>query len=252
MLKALIIEDERKAREILVDLISQYTPEISSIKTTGEVQEGIHLVKSFQPDILFLDIIMPQMNGFDLLDVLGEWNFDIVFTTAYNQFAIHAIRLSALDYLLKPIDPDDLCAAVRRCLEKKKSINPQDALYQNFLRNLKVGRSKDFKLAVPTVDGVYFYETNEIIRCEADRNYTHFYLTKNRYFIASKTLKEYEEILSEYGFLRVHKSHLVNLSHTENYFGRGILKMKDQTEIEVARRRREKVILAMQNKLPHI
>jgi two-component system LytT family response regulator len=105
-------------------------------------------------------------------------------------------------------------------------------------------------LAIPTVDGVYFYETSEIMRCEADRNYTKFHLINGRHFLASKTLKEYEEILVDHGFLRVHKSHLINLAYTENHLGHGFIRMKDQTEIEVARRRREQVMLAMQNKLP--
>ncbi|GJM34907.1 MAG: DNA-binding response regulator [Saprospiraceae bacterium] len=248
MLKALIIDDETKAREVLIELIGLYTPEISTLKATGDVREGLALIKNFQPDLLFLDVIMPQMNGFDLLEALGEWNFDIIFTTAFNEYAIQAVRLSALDYLLKPIDPDDLQIAVRRYLEKKKSQDPQSALYKNFLRNLKVGRDHDFRLAIPTTDGVYFYETKEIIRCEADRNYTQFYLTNNRRFLASRTLKEYEEILSVYGFLRVHKSHLINLDFTENYLGKGGIRMKDQTEIEVARRRREQVMMAMQNR----
>lgn len=246
MIKALIVDDEEKAREVLQALIEMYIPEITTVETTGSPMEAVGLIRHFQPDILFLDVVMPRMNGFDVLNTLDEWNFDVIFTTAYNNYAIQAIRFSALDYLLKPIDPDELRTAVDRFLEKRQT--ERKTLYQNLVHNLNASRSSDFRLAVTTTEGTFFYNTGEIIRCEADSNYTQFYLTQNRKFIASRTLKEYDEMLTEHGFLRVHKSHLVNLDFVEDYLGRGFVRLKDQTEIEVARRRREAVLEALQHK----
>jgi len=246
MIKALIVDDEEKAREVLQALIEMYIPEITIVETTGSPMEAVARIRQLQPDILFLDVVMPRMNGFDVLNTLDEWNFEVIFTTAYNDYAIQAIRFSALDYLLKPIDPDELRTAVDRFLEKRQT--ERKTLYQNLVHNLNASRSSDFRLAVTTTEGTFFYNTEEIIRCEADSNYTQFYLTQNRKFIASRTLKEYDEMLTEHGFLRVHKSHLVNLDFVEDYLGRGFVRLKDQTEIEVARRRREAVLEALQHK----
>lgn len=251
MLKALLVDDEPKARDVLAELLRQYVPEITELREAGSPGDALLMMERFNPDLLFLDIIMPQMNGFDLLNRLEDRRFGLIFTTAYNQFAIQAIRFSALDYLLKPIDPDELRQAVDRFLEKKtpRPDQPQSQL-QNMLFNLETGQKEGFRLAVPTTEGVFFYPIREIIRCEASSNYTQFYLTQKRSFIASKTLKEYDEILTPQGFVRVHKSHLVNIAHAEDYLGKGFILLKDQSQIEVARRRRDAVLEALKRKSP--
>ncbi|MCB0543045.1 MAG: response regulator transcription factor [Lewinellaceae bacterium] len=248
MLKALIVDDEPKAREILHFHIQHFIPEISRVEMAGSVPEALQLIHTFQPDILFLDIVMPQQDGFDLLNALEDWDFDVIFTTAHDQYAIKAIRFSALDYLLKPVDPDELQAAVSRHLEKKEERPQRQELYRNFVSNLHAPRDNEFKLAIPTADGTYFFQTKEIIRCQADRNYTVFHLTGPRRFVASRTLGEYDEILNEHGFLRVHKSHLVNLDFIDNFMGKDYIRLYDKTEIEVARRRKDDVKSALQGR----
>lgn len=249
MLKALLVDDEPKARDVLAELLRQYIPEITELREAGSPGDALLLMERYQPDLLFLDIVMPQMNGFDLLNRIGERHFGLIFTTAYDQFAIQAIRFSALDYLLKPIDPDELRQAIDRFLEKHspQPEQPQNQL-RNMLYNLEAGPKEGFRLAIPTTEGVYFYPIGEIIRCEASSNYTQFYLTQKRTFITSKTLKEYDEILSPHGFIRVHKSHLVNIAFAEDYLGKGFIVLKDQTQVEVARRRREAVLEALKGK----
>lgn len=248
MLKALIVDDEEKARDILLFHLENSVPEITRIEMASNVPEALQQIRRFQPDILFLDIVMPQRDGFDLLDALDDWNFDVIFTTAHDQFAIKAIRFSALDYLLKPIDPDELREAVLRHLEKKGEYPRRKDLYRNFVDNLRIPKEHEFKLAIPTTDGTYFFRIPEIIRCQADRNYTVFYLTGQRRFVSSKTLGEYEEILGIQGFIRVHKSHLVNLEFIDNYLGKDFIRLRDKTEIEVARRRKEDVKAALQGR----
>jgi len=248
MLKALIVDDEGKARDILLFHLENYVPEISRIETASNVPDALKRIHAFQPDILFLDIVMPQQDGFDLLHALDDWDFDVIFTTAHDQFAIKAIRFSALDYLLKPIDPDELREAVLRHLEKRNERPQRRELYRNFVDNLRAPKENEFKLAIPTTDGTYFFRTPEIIRCQADRNYTVFHLTGQRRFISSKTLGEYEEILAIQGFLRVHKSHLVNLEFIDNFLGKDHIRLHDKTEIEVARRRKDDVKAALQGR----
>ena len=245
MLKALIVDDEAKARDILLFHVENFIPEITHVELAGNVPEALRLIRSFQPDIVFLDIVMPQQDGFDLLNALETWDFDVIFTTAHDQYAIKAIRFSALDYLLKPVDPDELQAAVQRHIERRSEQPQRQQLYRNFVDNLHAPRENEFKLAIPTADGTYFFQTKEIIRCQADRNYTVFHLTGPRRFIASRTLGEYDEILSAQGFLRVHKSHLVNLEFIDNFMGKDYIRLLDQTEIEVARRRKDDVKSAL-------
>jgi len=248
MLKALIVDDEAKARDILLFHLENSVPQISRIETAGSAREALERIRSFKPDLLFLDIVMPVQDGFDLLNALNTWDFDIIFTTAHDQFAIKAIRFSALDYLLKPIDPDELIAAVSRHLERRSGNQRQPDLYRNFVENLRAPKENEFKLAIPTTDGTYFFRTPEIVRCQADRNYTVFHLTGQRRFISSKTLGEYEEILNGQGFLRVHKSHLVNLDFIDNFLGKDYIRLHDKTEIEVARRRKDDVKAALQGR----
>ncbi|MCK6693294.1 MAG: LytTR family DNA-binding domain-containing protein [Thermoanaerobaculia bacterium] len=248
MLKALIVDDEEKARDILFFHLENCVPEITKIEMASNAPDALQLIPRFQPDILFLDIVMPQMDGFDLLNALNEWDFDVIFTTAHDQFAIKAIRFSALDYLLKPIDPDELRGAVLRHVEKRGERPGRRELYRNFVENLRAPKENEFKLAIPTVEGTYFFRIPEIIRCQADRNYTVFHLTGHRRFISSKTLGEYEEILGVQGFLRVHKSHLVNLEFIDNFLGKDYIRLHDNTEIEVARRRKDDVKAALQGR----
>lgn len=245
MIKAVIIDDEPSAVNTLKLMLERYIPEIKMIKSTNDPEEGLHLIKTFQPQLLFLDIQMPQMNGFRLLRKIPFINFNIIFTTAYDQYAIEAIRFSALDYLLKPIDAEDLRQAVDKYMIKEVITLGQQALYSNLIDNLNAEDKSDFKLALSTSDGIYFFNPEEIIRIEGESNYSKFFFTDRKNLLTSKTLKDYEELLNDHGFVRTHKSHLINVKHVVNYTSDGILTMTDYSRVEVSRRRKEEVMDAL-------
>ncbi len=243
MIKALIIDDELKARNILHHYIENFIPEITETKQADSVDSALEILHDYEPGIVFLDVEMPHKNGFDFLVSLKDPSFDVIFTTAYNQYAIQAIRFSALDYLLKPVDPDELKAAVLRHQEKKESVLEKKQLFDNLVQNMDKKEIRDFRIAVPSNEGVYFFTIDEILRLEADRSYTHIHLVGKRPFIASKTLKHFEEMLDEFQFIRTHKSHLVNPRHitrvsNDNEF----VLLTDGSKVEVSRRKKEEVL----------
>lgn len=239
MIKALMVDDEQSSLELLDWLVKQYCPDITAVKTARSVQEALPLIHSFQPDIVFLDIQMPHQSGFDLLTTIDPWNFEVIFTTAYNEFAIQAIRFSALDYLLKPVDEAELHKAVERFKAKKIYAPAGQVLFRHFIQNISQGNKNKFKLALADASEVKYVELDEIIRLQAESNYTHIFLTGNKLFVSAKTLKEYDETLKGHRFIRVHKSHLVNPVHIEGYDRLGLLQMSDGSKVEVARRRKE-------------
>jgi two-component system LytT family response regulator len=188
---------------------------------------------------------MPVMTGFELLKQLPPVNFNIIFTTAHDQYAIEAIRFSALDYLLKPIDADELRAAVDKFIIKETLQLHNQALYNNLVHNISATDKKDFRMALPTSKETIFCRPDEIIRLEGEGNYTRFYFTGKQPLLTSRTLKEYEDILTSHGFIRVHKSHLVNKSGIVSYNADGMLVMKDASKVEISRRRKEEVLAAI-------
>jgi len=240
--KVLIVDDEQKARNILQHYITSFIPAITEIRQADSVVAALEELKQYQPGIIFLDVEMPHKNGFDLLVQLDNPAFDVIFTTAYNQYAIQAIRFSALDYLLKPVDPDELKAAVDRHLQKQVSFQEKTELYNNLVENIAKKDVKDFKIAVPSSEGVYFFMIDDILRLEADRSYTHIHLANRKQVIASKTLRHFEDMLEEFGFIRTHKSHLVNPRHitrisNDNEF----VLLSDGSKVEVSRRKKDEV-----------
>ena len=244
-LKALVIDDEALSADLLEYLIRKNVPVIAEVKKATSALEGMEMIKTFQPEILFLDIQMPFMSGFELLEKFPKPDFSVIFTTAYNKYAIKAIRFSALDYLLKPVDADELKQAVGRYMEERQQILQFRELYKNFLDNLKSGESKNYRLALQTHNGIRLVSPSDITRCEGRNNYTHFFLADNTVIVTSKTIKEYEEILSGYNFLRVHKSHLVNLDFVGELTPDHRLILKNKISIEVSRRRRPDVVEAL-------
>ncbi|MDZ4793769.1 MAG: LytTR family DNA-binding domain-containing protein [Bacteroidota bacterium] len=242
MIRALIIDDEQKARNILQHYIVNFIPEITEVQQANSVDAALELLKTYEPGIVFLDVEMPHKNGFDFLVQSQNTSFDVIFTTAYNQYAIQAIRFSALDYLLKPVDPDDLKAAVQRHLEKQESAQQKKELFDNLVQNIAKKQVKDFKIAVPSAEGLYFFMIEDILRLEADRSYTHIHLVNRKPFLASKTLKHFEDMLEEFNFIRTHKSHLVNPKHitrisNDNEF----VLLSDGSKVEVSRRKKDEV-----------
>ncbi len=247
MIKALIIDDELSAAHVLQLMIERHTPEITDVRIATKISEAYSLVQQFQPQLVFQDIVMPEKNGFEFLSGINKINFDIIFTTAYNEYAIRAIRFSALDYLLKPINAEELRNAVNRFLEKRSQQLQTDALLKNLINNLEQKKEGAFKLAVPTVNGALFFSPSEIIRLEGEGNYTRFYLLQDRKYISAKTMKEYEEILVQHHFIRIHKSHLVNRNFIESYLNEGTIVLKDKTSLPVSRQRKQEVATSLKN-----
>ncbi len=236
------------AANVLQLMIERYVPEITDLRIATKASEATALFNKFHPELIFQDIVMPEKNGFELLSELANTDFEVIFTTAYNEYAIQAIRFSALDYLLKPINADELGKAVARFLEKRSQKNETESLLKNLLHNLAQKEETNFRLAVPTSAGAVFFSPIEIIRCEGEGNYTWFFLTNNRKHLSAKTMKEYEEILIQHNFLRIHKSHLVNRAFVNNYLNEGAVILTDKTKLPVSRQRKEEVRLSIGNK----
>lgn len=243
MIKGLIIDDEVGAVNLLDLMIRRHLPEITELKYETDPAKALRLISEFKPDIVFLDIEMPHLNGFEVLKALPEIPFSIVFTTAYDKYAIQAIKFSALDYLLKPIDATDLRETFDRFLEKTIATEVKDAAVKNLLSNLEQQNKTYHKLALPTSNGIEFFPPHDIIRCEGMSNYTKFFLSNHPPIITSKTIKEYEEILLPHQFLRVHKSHLINAQYVKGYNAQSShVIMDDGNVVEVSRRRKREVL----------
>lgn len=241
MLRVLIIDDEEAAGNILKLLIEKFIPEEKVIYYCSSPEKALEIIQDFQPTLVMLDIEMPNMNGFDFLNKAIGGDFDVIFTTAFDQYAIKAIRFSALDYLLKPIDKVELQNAVNKhILRAKNNINSEQQL-NNLINNLKQQDAAKFKLALSTSEGVFFFSPSEIIRLEGENNYTRFIFNDRKPMLVSKTLKEYDDLLKGYGFLRVHKSYIVNRHFIISIEKEGYVKMKDGLLVEISRRRREEV-----------
>jgi two-component system LytT family response regulator len=244
-LTAILIDDEQKSRETLDAMLKRYCKNVKIIGTAENVETGLALLKEVTPDILFLDIQMPDGTGFNLLQKLDKREFDVIFTTAYDQFAIKAIKFSALDYLLKPIDPEELIDAVDKVInnqkEKKKNL---DVL----LENVEDGKEPE-KIVLSTSEGMHIIEIQNIIRCQADDYYTLFFLNDGKKIMVSKTLKESEKLLDSSSFIRPHKSHLVNTTYIKTYVKSdgGYLILSDKTQIPVARRKKDVVMNVLQD-----
>lgn len=245
MTRTLIVDDEKRAINILRILIEKHLPAITQIETAQGAKEGLRIFGDSQFDLIFLDIEMPGMTGFELLAAMKETRPEIhvIFTTAYDHYAIKAIRFSAIDYLLKPIDVEELKAAYQRFeqVRNRKSEVTID-LMNNLILNLRNANVKKPRLAVATQGGAVFFDIEEIVRCEADNNYTIFYLDSGKKFVASKTLKEYDNMLQEYDFIRVHQSHLINPAYIKQYTTKGMIEMRDSTRVPVSRRKHHWVV----------
>jgi two-component system LytT family response regulator len=242
MIKAVIVDDKPASIELLRWLIGKHCPEIEQVHSATSVAEALPLLAGVQPDIVFLDIQMPQQTGFDLLSQIGQWNFEVIFTTAFNEYAIQAIRFSALDYLLKPIDAAELVKAVDRFKVKRIYAPAGEELYRNFLQNIS---AKEKRLALPGVTEITYVALDEIIRLQAERNYTRFFFENKTEFLSAKTLKEYEELLPQNRFIRVHRGNIVNKTFIMRYTRDGFLDLRDGTRVEVSRRKKDQLMKFM-------
>ena len=247
MIRCVIVEDEEMARNVLKSLLAQYCPDVMVCAEADDVISGKNMIETFRPDLVFLDIEMPGGSGFKLLTSIENKDFEVVFITANEQFAIKAIRHDALDYILKPIDPKELVAAVEKVNEAKykKTLKKQ---YDNLLKNLDPEQLVVRKISLSTADKIHLIDVDDIIRCESDNYYTIIFFKDGTSLMVSKTLKDMEQKLEEYDFVRTHKSHLVNMRCIMNFIkDEMMVVMTDGTKVPVSKRKKEKILEVINN-----
>lgn len=237
MIKAIIVDDELGARESLSKMIDKNCKQIEVVAKVDSMLSAFEAITNKEPDLVFLDIEMPNGNAFDLLEKFKSINFNTIFTTAYDHYAIKAIKFSAIDYILKPIDPEELITAVKRFESQRGQKESLDKQFKTLLSNVKPD-NKLKKVGIPDGDGLIFINLSDIIRCDSDGNYTFFILTSGKKIIASRTLGEYEQMFADDNFFRIHRSHLINLEHVKKYIKGegGYVVMSDNSQVEVSRR----------------
>jgi two-component system LytT family response regulator len=245
--KAILIDDEKYNLENLQALLSTYCTQVEICGMAMDAEKGIQLLEAVRPDLLFLDIQMPGQNGFDLLRNVSHYDFEVIFITAYDQYAIQAMRFSAVDYLLKPVDIKELQAAVSKAI-KQRQLKVQNQQLQNLMLLLNSRHNKEEqRIALATAKETRFVKTDEIIRCESSNNYTTFFLTANETLLVCKAIYEYEEILKDYGFLRCHQSHLVNKRFIKSWkkeYGDFLL-LTDGKEVPISRGKKDYIKKAL-------
>jgi two-component system LytT family response regulator len=239
MLRSIIIDDEFKSREVLKSLLEKFCENVEVLATCQNGDEAISAITTHTPDVIFLDIQMQRETGFEILQRLDKIDFEIVFTTAYSEFAIKAFNFSAIDYLLKPIDIEMLRKAVEKA--RKRIVGSISQRVAQLAENMKENSFKNTRLAIPSTDGLVFVAVSEIIYCEASGNYTNIYLEENRKFLVSRTLKEYEELLVDQDFFRIHNSHLINLNAIKKYIrgDGGQVVMKNDKTLDVSKMKKK-------------
>ncbi|WP_445453172.1 LytR/AlgR family response regulator transcription factor [Flavobacterium sp. 25HG05S-40] len=248
MLKAVVIDDIEGIRKRNITIIQANCPNISIIGQAESVASGITLIKQLSPDIVFLDVEMPDGTGFELLQKLSPFTFKVIFITGYEDFAIKAFRFSAIDYLLKPLNAHDLMEAVKKA---EDALNKEvfDTKLQNLFANLE--RPKNLqKLILKTSDRIYSVNIQDVVHCESDKNYTTFYFINAPKLVVSTNLKEYETLLTPYNFFRTHQSHLINMAYFDHFIktdGGNTIMMKNKTAIPLSVRKKEEFLVLLEN-----
>jgi len=241
-LRAILVDDELSSLQNLQSKLVEFCPDVEVVAAAQKPEDAILFIRQHKPDVIFLDIEMPRMNGFRMLDELGELDFEIIFTTAYNHYAVDAIRISAFDYLMKPVAIKELQNALER-LAKYRQTHTRDKL--DVLRqSLSPNKSQEEKIAIPTNEGLEFIPIKNILHIESSSNYSKIFLTDGKNILVTKLLKDFEDILEPYNFFRVHNSHLINLAYIKKYIRGegGQVEMQNGDVIDVARRKKEEFI----------
>jgi two-component system LytT family response regulator len=245
-LKTIIIDDEQDAVDFISTIISEYCPSLEVVGKAFNIIQGAKIIKDVKPDLVFLDVEMPNGSGFDLLTQFPEKEFEVIFITAFNHYAIKAIKFSAVDYILKPININEFIEAVEKVIRKRsqKGSESNESL-KVLMENLRSPTPS--RLAIPTSDGMEYLNPKEIIRIEADRSYSWFYLSGNRKILVSKHLKEFQELLGDRNFFRSHNSHLINLKYVRKYIRKegGYIEMNDNSVIPISRSKKDIFLLHM-------
>lgn len=246
-LNAILIDDEQSGLRSLYEKLQRHCKQVEILKCCDSAEKGIEAINHLHPDLVFLDIEMPVMNGFILLQNLHYKNFELVFVTAYDHYAIRAIRYSALDYLLKPVEVDELQAAVEKAFNKRQSSSSQNLRLDLLLENLGAEKKKFQRIAIPQRDGVQLVKIEEIIYLEASVNYTILHLHGGARLLASRNLKEYEELLPAEFFVRIHHSFIINVNYVEKYIRGegGQVVLSNKTTLDVAKRKKQEFLRAI-------
>lgn len=249
-IRSIIIDDEPNNIENLKTILHNYCTGIDVVATANNADDGIAAIKTHQPDLLFLDIQMPIKSGFDVLKAFTQINFEIIFITAYDQYGIQAIKFSALDYLLKPIDINELKISIEKARHKISAKQKNNSI-ENLLEYIRSEHKDPPKIALPTLQEIMYVKVSDIIRCEASNNYTLFYLQSGEKVLVSKTLKEFAELLKPHNFIRTHQSHLINLYFVKSFLKEdgGTLFLNDRTKIPISRQNRDMVKEALNKAL---
>ena len=242
MIKAIVIDDETNNQELICNLLNSYAENIQVVSVADSVESGYKAISEHQPDLVFLDIQMPDGTGFDLLKKFDKVNFKVIFVTAHQEYAIEAFKYSALDYLLKPLSPSNLISAIKKVEE---SFNSEDLnlKLKTLLSNISEPAKTKRKIVLKTMERIYSVDLNDVIRFESDGGYTKVYLLDGKRIMVSRTMKEFDDLLTDVGFLRVHNSHLVNMNYLFCFEKtEGHIVMKDDSIVPVSNRKKEQLL----------
>lgn len=240
-IKAIIIDDEKSAREVLLNLLSRFFPHVKIIAQAASIEQGIKVLNENKTDIVFLDIEMPLGNSFDILENVNNIDFEVIFITAHDKYALEAFKFSAIDYLLKPIKIKDIKTALDKFEKYRLPLKEKNTKIKVLIDNLNNNINK---IVLPTINGFDVIDINTIIRLKGERNYTNFILSDNRKILVSKTIKQFEELLSKYNFFRVHQSYIINISHVIKFYKRqgGEIEMSNGELIPVSRSKKDEFL----------
>ena len=243
MLRVLIVDDEEHVRGMIVNILQSFCSDIEIVGQAEDVASSVSKIKDLNPELVLLDIKLPDGSGFDVLKAFSKVNFSVIFVTAYEEYAVKAFKCSALDYVLKPVNIDELVEAVEKARESvaNKSLSKK---ISTFLDNLNNSSPDEKKIVLKTQESIHIVKVSTIIRCESFHNYTEFYISGAKKLVVSRTLKEYENLLSEFGFFRVHQSHLININCINRFekTDGGYLVLTDGTQVPVAKRKKEELL----------
>ena len=243
MIRAIIIDDEQKCVDSLAMDLVQYCSEVKVLAKCQSAKQGLQAIKKWNPELVFLDIEMPWMNGFEMLDILEEINFDIIFTTAYDEYAVKAFRISAVDYLLKPIDKDDLIEAIQKVIDKNGQLPFSKDHLGLLIQNMKPN-APGKRIAIPSSEGYDLILVSDIVYCEADGSYTQVFLNDGKKLFVSRSIKEMDALLMDFNFCRIHHSYTINLDHAVKYFrgDGGYVQMINGKSLNVSRAKKEDLL----------
>ena len=241
MISAVIIDDEKNNIYNLESLLQKHCDEVEILETAINAKEGRRIISHNNPDIVFLDIQMPGENGFELLQSISQYSFEVIFVTAFDQYGIKAVKFAAIDYLLKPINVEELKIAVKKVIDKKEKVN-QNFQVENLMQLLK-GNHIEHRIALSSAHEIRYVKPAEIIRCESSNNYTTFHFVSGEKLLISKPIYFYEDLLQDYHFIRCHQSHLVNKKFITSFIkvDSGYLLLKDETRLPVSKSKKEKI-----------